>query len=156
MEGKKTKVRFNSMRQVYLEFPVGGYKVTATLQEEVEKELVNRFWDAADGSEFICCHPFSAGYSFNAQPLPGPHFPCIPSETPWTLCEMNEGQLHYDGYRFRCTYGPVTEPMTLNYGIVANVDPECLDDFKKACMKVWEYMVYYHKTATIILSKKED
>lgn len=144
------------MRKVCLEFPYSKIKVTATLQEENEKELVNKFWESANGQPLLCTHPLSAGYSFNGVPIPTPDVPYLKPENPLRLCTFQSGQLHYNGHCVRCTYGKVTEPLLLNYAYVAEIDEDCKADYEKACMDVWELLIHQHKAATFSVTKVED
>lgn len=148
------------MRKVYLEFSSTGIKVPATVVENSinnDKKLVDKFWDAATrGEEYACVYTLIAGYCFLATPKPGPTYPYIEPETKLNIFEAVPGQIHFDGHKIRCTYGPCTEPLPVPYALVATVDPEYVNDWIRACQDVWNNGIYTHKLVTITMTRKED
>lgn len=143
------------MRRVYLEYS-SGIKVSATLKEEENKEMVDSFWAAADGKKYVCIHPLAAGYVYGAIPLPTPEVPAIQPKETMRPCDAEIGDIHFNDWRMWITYGPVTESLPDQQDLVATIDEECMEEFKKASKDVFYNMYYYHKVANVILSKKED
>lgn len=149
------------MRQIYVEFPSSNVKVTATLYEgdynvKGVKEVLDLAWEKSDGTKLLVCHPLSAGDCFIAHHAPIDHYPRIEAVSKDALCNHKPGQIHFDGWSFRCTYGPVTETLEIPYQLYATVDEECMEDYVRACRKTWDLMIYDHISDIMIITKKED
>jgi hypothetical protein len=149
-------------RQIELEWPTIQTKITATLLETEEPELVELLWEnLAKPIKLFCRHPVSTGEEFSAAARPPRH----PVSTGTALgrhkrmfCEIPPGSINYSvhgGYGgLSCYYGPCTEPITVSGAIVAKVPEEQLPLLRKAGEEVWSHYYIKHTPITMTARRK--
>lgn len=151
-------------RKIEIEFPESNIKVTATLCSDTEPELCDILWNNIEQPlKMACLHTLSTGHFFDAKIRPSKH--PVKSGTQanpvgrhkWYLCDLKPGMLLYTLSEMSAVYGDhVTEPLQGSGTVVAQVDSEYLEDFKKAGNFVWNCQFITHTLATMVVTRKED
>jgi hypothetical protein len=151
-------------RKIMIEFPDIKSKFSATLLDEEEPELCDRFWKALEKPlKMICHHTLSTGQLFEAHGRPQIHPVEVGSQAnpigrkQWLLSKLDPGMLMYCGkLEVDFAYGPhITEPLASSGSWIAKVDPDCLDDLMKAGKTVWNAQYMTHRLVTMTVRRKE-
>ena len=141
------------VKKIELEWPSEEIKVTATLLEEEEPDLVNLLWKNLKAPlKLFCRHPVSTGEEFSAAARPPRH----PVKTGVELgrnkrmfCEIPPGSINYSvhgGYGgLSCYYGHCTEPITVSGAVVGKVSADQMSELRKAGKAVWNAYYIAHK-----------
>lgn len=151
-------------RKIMIEFPDIKSKFSATLLDEEEPELCDRFWKALEKPlKMICHHTLSTGQLFEAHGRP-PRNPIQSGsqanpmgKKQWLLSRLDPGMVMYcGGLELDFAYGPhITEPLASSGAWIAKVDPDCLDDLMKAGKTVWNAQCMTHRLVTMTVRRKE-
>jgi hypothetical protein len=151
-------------KKILIEFPDVDIMCSATLLDEEEPELCDRFWKALEKPlKMICQNTLSTGDYFVALPRPPKHPLKVGSQANpigrkrWLVSQLDPGMLVYSGCAMRVAYGPhVTEPLLAPGSVIAKVDEESIDDFLKAGKSVWNAQYMTHRLVTITFKRKEE
>jgi hypothetical protein len=151
-------------RKIEIEFPDVKIKVSATLQDKEEPEQCDEFWKVLKKPlKMACYNTLSTGHYFGADGRPPRH----PVKTgtqakpigkkALLLCQLDPGMVVYGGgHGIKVAYGPhITEPLAAPGPVVAKVDKECLADFMKGGLSIWNAQYMTHSLVTIIVRRKE-
>ena len=161
MKGEKKKL----IRKILIKFSDINVSCTATLLDEEEPELCDRFWNALEiPLKMICHHTLSTGQYFSTHGRPPIHPVEVGSQANpigrkrWLLCNLDPGMLLYvGGTQVNMAYGPhMTEPLLGSGSVAAKVDKENLDDFLKAGKHVWNSEFMTHRLVTITVMRKKE
>jgi len=153
-------------KEIELEWPGIGIKVTATLLEEDEPELCEMLWKNLENPlKTFCRHPTSTGCEFGAEGRPPKH--PVKSGTQaqplgrkqWLLTRIQPGSVTYaifGGYGgISVFYGPCTEPLPARGSLVAKVREEDMDDLVKAGKAVWNAQYMTHRPMIMIARRRK-
>lgn len=152
-------------RKIIIQFPESRISVVASLCTDTEPEMCDILWDTIKDEPLrMCClHTLSTGHFFDAKIRPSAHPVKAGTQAnpvgnhKWYLCDLKPGALLYTLTEMSAVYGDhVTEPLQGSGTVVAQVDPEYLDDFKAAGDFVWNAQFITHKLATMVVSRKEN
>lgn len=145
------------MRKVQISFP-NGAKIAATIVEDHEIELADLFWDiAGKGETYIVNQPISCGYGYKCYPKPSMEYPIVKPKYNHAPCDMEQCAIYFDGAWLRVNYAPQTETLVMAIGLVARIDPECIEAYKAACLDVTYRRITYNEITTCIeLSRLEE
>lgn len=146
------------MKEIKITFPTGEL-IRAAVQEQAEPELSESLWAFFDTPKQLICHnTLSTGDSFASFPRP-PRSPVRAGHLGKTIgrnrihyTELKPGNLIWSGTKLYVCYGRCTEPGLIG-AIVAQVRPEDLPAFVKACTEVRNYTYLYHKMAVITVER---
>ena len=150
-------------RQIWLEWPSHGIKVTAQLLDEEEPELCEILWEnLKEPVKMFCRHPVSTGEEFSAEARPSRH----PVKTGTTLgrnkrmfCDIPPGSINYAVYGgyggLSCYYGPCTEPITVRGAVVGKVPEDQMLELVKAGKAVWNAYYMTHNPITMNVGRVE-
>lgn len=153
------------MRKIKIEFPKSQVTVYATVIEDKYPELADELWDRI--SEPLKCavhHTVSTGDFIQCRPTPpydvpkhtgDQSNPLGGDDVPY-LCQMKNGEILWTGWYFAMAYGKCTEPLRGMGPIMAKVDEQYLEDFRRAGKDCWNYTYLIHELSTVIFSRGEE
>lgn len=152
-------------KQIELEWPDIGIKVSLNLLEGDEPELCETLWKNLEGPlKMFCRHPVSTGYEFSAEGRPPRHpvksgTQAVPlGRKQWLMTRIKPGSILYaifGGYGgISVFYGPCTEPLPARGSVVGKVDEEDMDDLVKAGRAVWNAQYITHKPVIMEVRRK--
>ena len=149
-------------KKIKLSFP-NGFVAYATLREKEEPECAQGLWDYCEKPErCIVHHTVSTGNAFQCIKRPVVHPITTGSAAkpignkPLWYPDIRAGMVIFRGLTFSLAYGTSTEPSPASGPWTAQVDPEYLDGYIKACTDVWFHTYIYHKCAVVTIERGEE
>ena len=150
------------MKKIKVTFP-NGFTATATLKEKEEPEVTARVWEQIEKPlKLAGYHTVSTGGFFTGMPRPPKHMVESGSQLNpignviTLISDIEMGGISWGGWAYWFTYAPCTEIVSVGGPVIAQVDPEYMEGYTKACQDVWHHEYYFHKLPVMTIERGEE